>query len=385
MDKVLFIANGIWKEENRPGISGGDVRWIEIAKIWQKKGLEVHILTTQAGRELSILLGLKDAIFHEIQAPSSYGVRSYIKRFFASLKLSDELKDFKGIIYSVSEHSYDVIPGKVIKSSNRNNIFAVVAHWVAPLIRKGTSPINSILFYLNQRIGYYFTKKYADRVLAVSKPTAEALVRIGIPQDKIAVVECGVYYNDIRDIASRVEKKEFDAIFMKRFDKTKGVLDVIEIWKYVVREIKDAKLILVGHGSKDTLEELNKLIKKYGLENNIKILGPIYDFNKKIEILAKSKLFLLPSYEENWAIVIGEALAAGVPVICYDLPEIKPIWEDKIIWVPRGDKREFAKRIIELLQDDKLRAKLSKEGIEFVKKYDWEEIAKKELELILSR
>jgi len=55
--KALFIANGININEGKPGISGGDIRWIEIARRWQEMGLEIHVLTQNAGRELCKKLG----------------------------------------------------------------------------------------------------------------------------------------------------------------------------------------------------------------------------------------------------------------------------------------------------------------------------------------
>ncbi|MHA1778806.1 MAG: glycosyltransferase, partial [Candidatus Heimdallarchaeaceae archaeon] len=70
-------------------------------------------------------------------------------------------------------------------------------------------------------------------------------------------------------------------------------------------------------------------------------------------------------------------------VICYDLPEIKPIWKNNVIWVPRGDKIKFAGEILRVLNNEKLRKIMSKKGREFVKKYDWHNIADEEMKLIL--
>lgn len=380
--KVLFIANGIGISDGNSGVSGGDIRWIEIAKEWQKMDLEIHVLTQDAGIELCKRLGLK-AEFHNIRSSIGYSIMSYIDRAIRSFKIPKKLENFDGVIYATTEHWYDVIPGALIKRKNKKNKFAVVAHWVAPLRRKGTSLLNSFLFYINQRVGYIFAKKYADVILAVSQPTKKVIIhKVRIPENKIKTVECGVHYNEIRRVTLQERKKEYDAVFMKRFDGTKGVFDVIEIWKRVTSEIPNANLVLIGSGSKETINKLNNMITSLGLRNNVKILGPIYDFNKKFRILASSKVFLLPSYEENWAIVIGEAMATGLPVVCYNLPEIQPIWEDNVIWVPKGNKEEFAKKVIELLQNDELRKRIGEKGVEFVKKYDWKEIVQRELRLI---
>jgi glycosyltransferase involved in cell wall biosynthesis len=269
-----------------------------------------------------------------------------------------------------------------IKKQNKQNKWVALVHWLAPLRRIGTSPLNSFLFFINQQVGLYYIKKYADLILAVSEHTRNQLIKIEFPQNKVFSVSCGVNYKKIQEIAKKINKKEYDAIFMKRFDGTKGVFDIIEIWKEVVKVKREAKLGMIGLGTKETMLKLEKMINDYNLKENIDILGPIYDFNKKFSILAKSKLFVLPSYEENWGIVIGEAMACGIPVICYDLPEIRSIWQNNVVWVPKGNKKIFTNTVIHLLDNVKERENLSKKGKRFIKKYDWEKIAEKELKLI---
>jgi glycosyltransferase involved in cell wall biosynthesis len=77
-------------------------------------------------------------------------------------------------------------------------------------------------------------------------------------------------------------------------------------------------------------------------------------------------------------------MAAGVPVLCYDLPEIQPIWGGNVAWVPKGDKKKFADRTLELLDNDHARNKLSESGVRFMKNYDWNDIAQKEMSIITS-
>jgi glycosyltransferase involved in cell wall biosynthesis len=373
--------NAMASQNNFPVISGGDIRWMEIAKIWQKKGYTIHVYTPRIGIELCKRFNLK-ANFHLFNVPDKYGISSYFRRALKSFNLPDSLNNFKGIIYTSTEHCYDVIPAVKIKKKNPDNQLITVAHWVAPLFRRGTSIINSILFYINQRIGFYNIRKYSDKILAVSDSTAKQLMEINLPKIKIKSVGCGVKYKEIRDIAKDIHKKEYDAIFMKRFDGTKGIFDIIEIWSDVVKERKHAKLGLIGLGTNDVMKKLQDMIKRYNLQKNILFFGPIYDNTKKFSILCKSRIFVLPSYEENWAIVIGEAMASGIPVICYNIPEIKPIWEDKIIWIEKGNKIEFSKKILHLLNNEELKKQMQKKGLDFIKKYDWESIAEEELNLI---
>ncbi|MGQ9744216.1 MAG: glycosyltransferase family 4 protein [Candidatus Bathycorpusculaceae bacterium] len=379
---ILFIMNGIGAVRGFPGISGGDVRWIEIAKFWREAGYNIHVLTPEAGIKLCKKLGL-DATFHIFNVPNDYSLKTYLLKFVKSIYIPKTLENFHGIIYSTTEHVYDVCPAVKIKENSEGNIWIAVVHWVAPLKRKGTNWLNSILFFFNQQMGFRYIKNRADLVLAVSKITAEHVKRRGIKHNVFSV-DCGVAYQEIRQVAAKVKSKRYEAVFMKRFDGTKGVFDIVEIWKEVVKIKPEAKLGMMGLGTKKVMDKLRSMVRNYNLQDNVDFLGSIYDFETKISLLASSKLFVLPSYEENWAIVIGEAMAAGTPVLCYDLSEIRPIWGDNVVWVPKGDKKKFANKIIEFLDSEQARNRLSEAGIRFIKRYDWQKIADEEMKLILS-
>jgi glycosyltransferase involved in cell wall biosynthesis len=126
------------------------------------------------------------------------------------------------------------------------------------------------------------------------------------------------------------------------------------------------------------------MIKRAGLGANVKIIGVVYDFEEKIRLLLQSKLFLLPTYEENWAIVIGEALECGLPVICYDLPEIKPIWEKRVVWIRKGDVAAFAASVEKLLQKQDLEKGRVDRELGDVRQDDWHSLSSDELDTILA-
>jgi glycosyltransferase involved in cell wall biosynthesis len=382
---VLFISNGWATSKDGPVISGGELRWLEIAKQWQKLGVEIHILTQKVGREFCAKMDLRGEVHYHFMPPTlEYNTTGSIRRVVNSFRIPKELNSFDGIIYSVTELAHDVMPGMFIKRKNPQCSFVVVAHRVSPLRRKGNSFLGPLMYFLGQRLGYLIAKRYTNLILAVSQGTKERILKkIKVSDEIITVVSNGLPYDEIREIATQSKEKLYEAIFLKRLEPSAGVFDVIRIWKEVVKESTSMKLILVGHVSERTLAKLNQMIKDDSLQQNVIINGPIYEFEQKIRTLCKSKLFLLTSHEENWAIAIGEALACGTPVICYELQEIKSIWEDKIMWIPKGDRKAFANAILKLLKDSRRQETMEKAGVEFVKKYDWRQIALDELNLIV--
>ena len=219
--------------------------------------------------------------------------------------------------------------------------------------------------------------------MAVSEPTKEKLISMKkIKPERIKAVDCWVNYEKIIEVRKKYESEkwtEFDAVFMKRLNYWKWVSDLLEIWKKVSKVKKDAKLWVIWEGSEDILEKINAFIKENNLENNIKLFGVVYDFEEKFRIINSSKLFILPSHEENWAIVIWEAMAIWAPVLVYDLPEITPIWKDNVEWVERFDTNQFSEKILKYLWDENLRKQKMEKADTFIPSLDWKNIANNEL------
>ncbi|MGB9911205.1 MAG: glycosyltransferase family 4 protein [Microgenomates group bacterium] len=381
--KILFISSSINNKLMKSGITGGEVRLAKIMKGFLKKGWEVHFLTNGGGETFCNYFGLKGVINHNIgfkEGNSRFWVLALT--FYLVLK-PIKIENFEGVIYSANELLFDVIPAIRIKLNNKKNKWVAVAHWMPPLKfwqRKKSTFLNSLLFMISERLSVFLIKYFADRVLAVSESTKRQLIEAGVKRNKVIAVDCGVDLKNIVKVISKIKNKKYDAVFMKRIQAVKGVFDLIEIWEKVVKYKPEAKLAIIGGGADN--KEVLSLIKEKKLEKNIIFFGPIFDFEKKFKILASSKIFILPSYEENWAIVIGEALASKVPVICYDLKELREVWKDSVIYTPLGDTGKMAKKILELLHNSLKRKFLSKKGFEFVKRYEWNKIAKNEVKII---
>jgi glycosyltransferase involved in cell wall biosynthesis len=368
-------------------VSGGDVRWIEIAKQWSAAGNAVHVLTPQTGKALCDKMHL-DAEFHisdsGVVGGSKDTLRNYAVRTVKSrYALPRSVLALKAdLIYSATEHYYDALPAAFLKKKAVSR-WAAIVHWVAPLERQGQLSRN-LLFYVQQRLGLRLIRKYADSILAVSEPTRDRLLELGFPAAKLHAVGCGVNLHEILQLASAYGEgpKVYDGAFLKRFHPAKGIFDVINIWAEVTKARPEARLVLIGGGSQQTLAKMQELISKKKLQDNIQIAGTIYDFEEKITLLLQSKVFLLPSHEENWAIVIAEALACGLPVICYDLPELRPIWKDKVKWVRKGDIEGFAAATVETLERLDAVHDSPKDRIEFMQPYDWGSVSDQELAAI---
>lgn len=359
-----------------PSVSGGDIRWIQIAKSWQRHGIRVSVLTTEAGRDLCIMLGLRARY---IVVWSSKLRSIYADRFWVTIKglavSPKELKNFHGIVYSASEGMTDVIPAAIIARKTGSPL-VVVCHWIAPMVRFGTSVLDALLFSVNERIGLAVAKRYANRVLCVSDETRKKVRALGFHDGRLRTVSCGI---DLR-LASRyanANDRFYDGVFMKRLTATKGAYDAIRIWRLVAEKQKKALLAMVGTAPPIDLSKLKELADSLGIKENVWFVGPIYNQEAKFEFLSRCKVLISPSYEENWAIAIGEAVATGLKVVCYDLPDIRSIWGHYVNWIRVGDLKAFADTVSKLLL--KLETVGHEATLSFLRKYDLELISEHEL------
>ena len=386
MKKVLFIINWMTKSNGKVGISWGDIRLFEVMKNMDQ--VEKHILTTtnwlSAMEKLGISCDEKTIINYEVNPWAFSNLWVSLISFFKSYRKIKLEKD--DIIYSSCEHLYDVLPAMKMKIFKKAKWYAVY-HWVEDYPwkdKRGNTPfVPRYLYWLNRAFSGFLIKLFATKILAVSEPTKEKLISMKkIKPERIKAVDCWVNYEKIIEVRKKYESEkwaEFDAVFMKRLNYGKWVSDLLEIWKKVVAMKKDAKLWVIWEGSEDILEKINAFIKENNLENNIKLFGVVYDFEEKFRIINSSKLFILPSHEENWAIVIWEAMAICAPVLVYDLPEITPIWKDNVEWVERFDTNQFSEKVLKYLWDENLRKQKMEKADAFIPSLDWKNIANNEL------
>jgi glycosyltransferase involved in cell wall biosynthesis len=102
------------------------------------------------------------------------------------------------------------------------------------------------------------------------------------------------------------------ALFFSRFHRKKRVIELIDLW--LEHAPRDWLLLLVGIPQDYTPETLDEYVGRYGGAGRIAVFSgagrpPPY---------AVASLFLLPSHNENFGLVVGEALAHGVPALVTD-------------------------------------------------------------------
>ena len=154
--------------------------------------------------------------------------------------------------------------------------------------------------------------------------------------------------------------KGFNILWLGRISYEKRPEDAIEVMHYVVKQIPEAKLYMVGSSTEISQKEIDLRVKKYNLENNIIMPG----FTKNIEYYYNlANVFMVTSESEGYSMVMGESLTYGVPVITYDLPWLSHIEDGRgIITVEHGNYKKMAEEVVALLRDNYRLKEVGKKG-----------------------
>ena len=103
-------------------------------------------------------------------------------------------------------------------------------------------------------------------------------------------------------------------MFSGRFDKKKNLPLLLKSMSQILTKYPDLILDIAGSGTPKEIENLRTIVQTLGLEKNIKFHGWI-DRTKMNELFSSTRLLVLPSENENFALVVAEALSAGVPCV----------------------------------------------------------------------
>jgi len=142
-----------------------------------------------------------------------------------------------------------------------------------------------------------------------------------------------------------------DACFVGRVAPNKGIMDLLQIWRIVTETKPNAKLVIAGQAYSRRYEKLIRgYLKRFELLKSVDYRGYL-SVEEKRKLLAQSRLFVYPSYEEGWSLGVMEAAYYGVVPIIYDLPAYEYL-DCKDILVPVGDVLAMAQLIITMLQDE---------------------------------
>lgn len=357
MSKFLFIAMNNFGDS----FSGGDTIWINLANRW-----DADLLLSE---EAANLYKGKRSPYKPYTLFNIF--KDTIYKLFIGIKRVHSLPEsYHEYVYSVSDFYPDLIPALYYK-------FKTGCKWIAgyylvapfPLAKnspyKGKDFFRGLLYWMMQIPSRLIVNLFADYTFVTSESERKYF------SNKTIVVKGGIKLGDVK--LQKWFDGKYDCLFVGRLHFQKGILDLIDIWDYLINtKRKHYKLCIIGDGilkqmmiQKIISCKLQKYIDYVGYKNG----------EEKYKIFKQSKIFMHLSTFDSGGMAAAEAMGYGMPVIGYDLETFVTYYEKGM--KKCSSKPHVANEIIKMLSDYNLWEYYSKMAYQYAKeKWTWEKRSK---------
>lgn len=342
----ILIYN--WRDIKNPDAGGAEVFTHENARRWVEHG---HVITWFTSsfpdcKKEEVVDGIKI-----IRAGGKYTVylkaKEYYKKYFSK-------QGFDIVIDEIN-----TVPFFTPEFVNNGEKVVTLIHQLARefWFYETRFPIN----YMGR---YFFEdrwlKKYRDiPTITVSESTKKDLMDSGFKH--VSIVPEGINFKPLEKVG---EKEIYPTlIFVGRLKKAKLPDHAIHAFKLIKEKVNNAKLWVVGDGYyRNELEKINC--------EGVEFFGRV-STDKKLKLMSRAWAILVPGIREGWGLIVTEANAMGTPAIGYNVPGLRDSIGDTGILCDNNPEA-MAQRAVELLQDDVLREKLSREALARAGEFNWD-------------
>lgn len=250
--------------------------------------------------------------------------------------------------------------------------------------------VQTLFRYLDSLL--LFTTMKSKKIIFISKDIVARYPFRLLSDDKFFVQTAnGIIKREVESYKFKHSNNNLKIIAVGRLIYFKGFHLAILAFSKIHSKIKaNAELLIVGMGMDKAL--LNNLVIKHNIQNKVRFIGNIPRM-LVLKKLSESDIFLFPSFEGGGMVVL-EAMACGLPVVCLDYGgpgevvtdecgiKVKPITFEQTV-------NDLAEALLKLARDPELRRKMGEAGRRRVMEYyTWEkkgEFIKKVYEEVLGR
>lgn len=210
-------------------------------------------------------------------------------------------------------------------------------------------------------------------MVVVSPSTREDLIRRGLRAERIRVVPNGLDHERYRPGDPAAVERDL-VLFVGRLEHYKGVDLLLEAWRRVHAARPQARLALVGAGGAEA--ELRKRAAALGFGESVRFVGFVSE-PAKVDWMRRATVLVQPSRKEGWGLTVLEANACGTPVVATRVPGLRDSVRDGEtgLLAPGGDPSRLAERLLEVLGDPALRARLARGGLAWAARFGWDGVS----------
>ncbi|MCC7207883.1 MAG: glycosyltransferase family 4 protein [Anaerolineae bacterium] len=239
-------------------------------------------------------------------------------------------------------------------------------------------------------LGLVYRRVYRRAHLIAASSFTGAQVRTALPNARLTVIPNGVHPDRFQHPPATLPEKYGPTVLaVGQVKARKGYHVLIEAMRAVCDALPGAQALIVGDSSiePEYTAAVHGLIAQRRLDDSVHILGRVPD-EALLGWYHTADVFALPSLNaggrfEGFGLAYLEASAAGLPVIgTRDCGAEDAILDGETGYlIPQNDPAALAERILTLLRDADLRARLGRAGTAFAATQTWDRVAERVIAL----
>lgn len=265
------------------------------------------------------------------------------------------------------------------------------------LIVEECAKLNLPVNHLDDANRHKIMQEYAasDYIMTPSTFARKSFLRKGFAAEKVLLIPCGMdvefFGNPNQEMRSRVKRgmtktsdvqtchpglragiselPTFRLLFVGQLQIGKGIHILLDAWRELKLSPTKTELLLVGNLQRDA----RLYLQQHPPPPGVRIIPGVSREDLK-KLYASSNAFVLPSIQDGFGMVMGEAMASGLPVIASTNtggPDIITHGKNGLL-VPAGNVEALAQTILQLYQNPALCEDLAINGMQRIQDFTWQ-------------
>ncbi|MBI5383970.1 MAG: glycosyltransferase [Verrucomicrobia bacterium] len=348
MTRIHFFTNGVFTTT----IAGGDIHFLKLAEAVARAGYAVNYFGGHALAEVIQkhnvpgTVALTDAAkMQKVNTGALDGqvamFRDMFGRYRRTMALLAQVRP-EDFVYAVSDYWFDVLP--VVRSAARRRL--MVLHMEAPTFRqiltRGRPDVDPKRL---ASLHYWASQEYSLRRFAAARGGQRHLFhlhplmqprlrRLGVRDEEMTLLSYGLEVGPTEAVPA--QPRAYDVVWIGRVHRQKGIDDLLDTLGFLNQRLPNLRAMFIGN----VRDALAPEIEQRGLGKVVEFSGFVSE-EEKIRLFKASRVFLMPSKHEGSPRVIGESIIAGTPVVAYEIPNYRPLFDDFVRYAPPFDLAAF--------------------------------------------
>jgi glycosyltransferase involved in cell wall biosynthesis len=314
--------------------------------------------------------------FEQVRIPEKeYKSASLRKAHWEHILIPNEIKKWK---VDIAHFLYPSNPNKSLGIPTIVTVHDIIP-WVLPSYRK---KLRSKAYHLYAKLAL----KKADHIITVSDFSKKEIERVlKIEEKNIHVIHLAPPMQTAEETPPDIPLRRGFLLYVGGYDERKNVPKLIDAYQKHIANYYPIDLILVGGEDKDLERYItDRYCERVDDRIPVKPKGKIVftaplPSNELITLYKQAKALVHVSEYEGFNLPLVEAMSAGLPIICSDIPVNHEVTSDNAHFISSSSVDTIGLGIHEFLNNKPLQSELKKKGKERAKDFDWKKTAEETL------